>query len=107
MSFIGSPAYRTGQRIDRPRPRPGLDVSLTTQEQAPHATLDLAVRGGTAPVRLHLYVDGELAESWAPAPERCRFDLRTLEAGRHAVTARAIDRDGRWGGASLVVAVAS
>lgn len=62
------------------------------------------VRGGTGAVHLHLYVDGELRESWAHAPETFAFDLAGLGAGRHAVTARAIDATGRWGGASVVVA---
>jgi hypothetical protein len=85
--------------------RPGLDVSLVALDGSRGgSTLVLGVRGGTTPVRLHLYVDGDLVESWMRAPTAFTFDLGGLEPGRHAVTARAIDATGRWGGSSVVVA---
>jgi hypothetical protein len=90
---------RRGERL-----RPGLDVSVFALDRpGGRSTLRLAVRGGARPVRLSLYVDGELVESWTPAPEILSFDLGPLGAGRHAVTARAIDATGRWGGSSIVV----
>jgi hypothetical protein len=84
--------------------RPGLDVSLVTLER-PGARwrLLIGVRGETTPMRVHLYVDGELVESWTPAPSSVTFDLDGLAPGQHAVTARAIDATGRWGGSSAVV----
>ena len=85
--------------------RPGLDVSLLAVDRsAGRSKLVLGVRGGTTPVRLHLYVDGDLVESWTPAPSSFTFDLGGLGPGHHAVTARAIDATGRWGGSSVVVA---
>ena len=88
----------------RPPLRPGLDVSLSAVDRSPgRSKLVLGVRGGTTPVRLHLYVDGDLVESWMPAPSAFTFDLGGLEPGHHAVTARAIDATGRWGGSSVVV----
>jgi Penicillin-Binding Protein C-terminus Family len=85
--------------------RPGLDVSLVAFDGSRGAsTLVLGVRGGTTPVRLHLYVNGDLVESWMRAPAALTFDLGGLQPGRHAVTARAIDATGRWGGSSVVVA---
>jgi hypothetical protein len=85
--------------------RPGLDVSLRALDRPEGCSrLVLGVRGGTTPIRLHLYVDGDLVESWTPAPPTFTFDLRGLEPGHHAVTARAIDAAGRWGGSSVVVA---
>jgi Penicillin-Binding Protein C-terminus Family len=85
--------------------RPGLDVSLVAFDGSDGgSTLVLGVRGGRTPVRLHLYVDGDLVESWMGAPAALTFDLGDLEPGRHAVTARAIDATGRWGGSSVVVA---
>ena len=84
--------------------RPGLDVSLITLEHPEgHWQLLIGVRGETTPMRVHLYVDGELVESWTPAPSSLTFDLGGLEPGQHAVTARAIDATGRWGGSSVVV----
>ena len=96
MQLIGN----TGQQL-----RPGLDVSLTAVDRSGgRSELILGVRGATTPVRLHLYVDGDLVESWTPAPSSLTFDLGGLGPGHHAVTARAIDANGRWGGSSVVVA---
>ena len=84
--------------------RPGLDVSLVALERpASRWRLVLGVRGETTPMRVHLYVDGELVESWTPAPSSLTYDLGGLTPGQHAVTARAIDATGRWGGSSVVV----
>jgi hypothetical protein len=88
--------------------RPGLDVSvLALDRPGGRSSLRLAVRGATTPVRLHLYVDGELVESWTPAPSTFTFDLGPLDGHRHAVTARAVDARGRWAGSSIVVACAA
>ena len=96
MQSIGN----AGQQL-----RPGLDVSLSAVDRSGgRSELVLGVRGGTTPVRLHLYVDGDLVESWTPAPSSFTFDLGGLGPGHHAVTARAIDATGRWGGSSVVVA---
>jgi hypothetical protein len=85
--------------------RPGLDVSLLAVDRSGgRSELVLGVRGGTTPIRMHLYVDGDLVESWTPAPPAFTFDLDGLGPGRHAVTARAIDATGRWGGSSVIVA---
>lgn len=84
--------------------RPGLDVSVfALQRPGGRSKVRLGVHGGTGPVRLHLYVDGELVESWTPAPSTFDFDLGALGDGRHAVTARAIDATGRWGGHSIIL----
>jgi hypothetical protein len=84
--------------------RPGLDVSvLALGHRGDGPSVRLTVRNATTPVRLHLYIDGELVESWVPAPSMFTFDLGALGGGRHAVTARAIDANGRWGGDSIVV----
>jgi hypothetical protein len=67
-------------------------------------SLRARVTGGWPPVRLYLYVNGTLAETWTePAGD---FDLSLDEygPGRHAVTARAVDARGRWAGCSIVVA---
>lgn len=96
MQSIGN----AGQQL-----RPGLDVSLSAVDRSGgRSELVLGVRGGMTPVRMHLYVDGHLVESWTPAPPSFTFDLGGLEPGHHAVTARAIDAAGRWGGSSVVVA---
>jgi hypothetical protein len=84
--------------------RPGLDVSvLTLASPGERSEIHLSVRGGSGPVRLYVYVDGDLVDSHVLASERSRIPLSGLSAGRHAVTARAIDAAGRWGGASIVL----
>ena len=86
------------------RLQPGLDVSiLAGGGPAARRRLSLGVRGGADPVRVYLYVDGTLVESWTNAPPFLGVDLGALEPGRHAVTARAVDVTGRWGGSSIVV----
>jgi hypothetical protein len=86
------------------RLKPGLDVSvLAGGGPAARGRVSLGVRGGTDPVRVYLYVDGTLVESWTNAPPFLGVDLGALEPGRHAVTARAIDITGRWGGSSILV----
>jgi hypothetical protein len=105
MQVIGSSVAdrerRAGERL-----RPGLDVSvLALSSHAGRPEVHLSVRGGTAPVRLYLYVDGDLQDSQSSGSDRFRVDLVGLDVGRHTLTARAIDATGRWGGASIVVAV--
>jgi hypothetical protein len=94
----------TEERRAAPRLRPGLDVSMfAIDRRGGRSALRIGARGGSAPVRLHLYVDGDLVESWTTAPTAVTFELGPLGPGRHAVTARAIDAAGRWGGASILV----
>lgn len=90
--------------------RPGLDVSLMVgftpvPERSGHVAL-VRLAGGAPPLRVSLYVDGDLVEGWMPAPETCELPLPALGPGRHAVTVRAVDAHGRWGGASAVLASA-
>jgi hypothetical protein len=104
-----------GRRAGTPRGplrRPGLDVSITLRPALAGAAVThgapsvrVRVHGARGPFRLYLYVDGELAEAWIPADETNEFASATL-AGRHTVTARAIDALGRWGGASAITPVA-
>jgi hypothetical protein len=97
---------RSGRTGARP---PGLRVTLDTGDPATDAALGVVsirarVTGGRTPIRLFLYVNGDLAEAWTES-EGC-FDLSLDEygPGRHAVTARGVDALGRWAGASMVVA---
>ena len=87
--------------------RPGLLVSVKALEAGAGPGNDLVVKvsveGEKPPMRLYLYIDGELADVQAPAEARSEFRSKGSSVGRHLVTARAIDATGRWGGASLVV----
>jgi len=94
----------------RVRPRvPSLRVTLETGDPATDAALGVVsikvgVVGGRAPVRLYLYVNGDLAEAWSDSEGAYDLSLDEFGPGRHAVTARAVDALGRWAGASMVVA---
>ena len=86
---------------------PGLVVSVKALEAGLGTGGDLVlkvnVEGERPPVRLYLYIDGDLVDVQAPAEERSEFRSRGGALGRHLVTARAVDAIGRWGGASMVV----
>lgn len=88
---------------------PTLRVKLQTGDPAADAalgvvTIQIRAVGAHLPVRLYLYVDGDLAESWTDREASFDFSLDVYGPGRHAVTARAVDSHGRWAGASMVVA---
>ena len=102
MQVIGNVVNR--ERHPAPGLRPGLDVSMLAVDRPQgRSALRIGARGGVAPVRLHLYIDGELVESWTAAPSTVTFELGPLGPGRHPVTARAIDATGRWGGSSILM----
>ena len=89
--------------------QPSLRVVLETGDPATDAALGVIsirvrVVGGRTPVRLYLYVNGDLAEAWTESEGEFDLSLDQYGPGRHAVTARAVDALGRWAGASMVVA---
>jgi hypothetical protein len=89
-------------------PRPALRVTLETGDPATDAALGIVsvrarVSGGRAPVRLYLYVDGDLAEAWTESEGMFDLSLDEYGLGRHAVTVRAVDAMGRWAGSSIIV----
>jgi hypothetical protein len=67
-------------------------------------SLEVRVTGGRLPVRLKLFVNGDLVESWSRRMGHCDLSLDAYGPGRHVVTARAVDARGRWASASMVVA---
>jgi hypothetical protein len=94
---------RTGARL------PSLRVTLETGDPASDAALGVvSIRARAAgcrlPVRMYLYVNGDLAEAWTTAEGDFDLSLDHYGPGRHAVTARAVDALGRWAGASMIVA---
>jgi hypothetical protein len=84
-------------------------VTLETGDPVNDAALGVVsitarVTGGRLPVRLYLYVNGDLAETWTETEGFFDLSLDEYGPGRHAVTARGVDALGRWAGASMVVA---
>jgi hypothetical protein len=91
---------------------PGLQVALSVKpiedvigpDDAIAVRVD--VREATKPLRVSIYVDGDLVDTWVPAQSGYEFHVPGVR-GRHLVTARAIDADGRWGGASRLFDLAA
>jgi len=81
-------------------PRPG---RIAVQVEVERGTVRVRVAGARMPARLYLYVDGDLADMWVDV--EAVYDLQSgrFAPGPHAITARAVDSLGRWGGASAVV----
>lgn len=99
-------SVRSGRPGARP---PGIRVTLDTGDPVTDAALGVVsirarITGGRAPVRLYLYVNGDLAEAWTEPEGYFDLSLDEYGPGRHAVTARGVDTLGRWAGASMVVA---
>jgi hypothetical protein len=87
-------------------------VALETGDAASDAALGVVsirarVTGGRPPVRLYLYVNGDLAEAWTESVGLFDLSLDEYGPGRHAVTVRAVDSRGRWAGASMIVTCAA
>jgi hypothetical protein len=63
----------------------------------------VAVAGAVMPIRLYLYLDGELLDATQQEAGTYEYRTTSIDGGRHALTARAVDAIGRWGGASGIV----
>jgi hypothetical protein len=64
------------------------------------------VTDAAKPLRVSIYVDGDLVDTWVPTQSGYQMQLPGVR-GRHVVTARAIDAYGRWGGASTLIDLTS
>ena len=81
-------------------PRPGrIAVPLESDDR----TIRVRVAGARMPARIYLYVDGDLADMWVDVEAAYELKDGRFAPGPHAITARAVDGLGRWGGASTVV----
>ena len=76
---------------------------LAVQVEVEDSTVRIRVVGARMPARIYLYVDGDLADMWIDVEAVYELQAGRFTAGPHAVTARAVDHLGRWGGASTVV----
>jgi hypothetical protein len=89
---------------------PGLQVALEVMSVedvlGPDAAIAVKVdvMEAVKPLRVSIYVDGDLVDTWVPAKNGYQFHLPGIR-GRHLLTARAVDAAGRWGGASTLLQV--
>ena len=81
-------------------PRPG---RIAVHIDAVHDAVHVRIAGARMPARIYLYVDGDLADSWVDVEAFYELEAARLAPGPHAITARAVDTLGRWGGASTVI----
>ena len=85
---------------------PGLRVTLSVKpvedvSSDDAITVRVDVTGAARPLRISIYLDGELVDTWVPTTNGHELRLPDLR-GRHVITARAFDACGRWGGASAL-----
>jgi hypothetical protein len=86
---------------------PGLQVALSVKSvedvMGPDDAVAVRVDVSEAarPLRVSIYLDGDLIDTWIPARDTYELHLPGVR-GRHVFTARAIDATGRWGGASTL-----
>lgn len=85
-------------------PRPG---RIAVHIDAGHDVVHVQVAGARMPARIYLYVDGDLADMWVDVEGSYQLAAARLRPGPHAITARAVDTLGRWGGASTVIEMRS
>jgi hypothetical protein len=101
MGSVTRLAPREGPRTTGARGlRPG---RIAVQVEVEEATVRVRVAGARMPARIYLYVDGDLADMWIDVEAAYELEPARYAPGPHAVTARAVDHLGRWGGASTVV----
>lgn len=86
---------------------PGLSVALDVKlvedvMWADAVAVRVDVLNAVSPLRVSVYLDGDLVDTWVPGTRGYELRIRDLR-GRHVVTARVIDAAGRWGGASELV----
>jgi hypothetical protein len=86
---------------------PGLHVALSVKPvehvrgEDEAVAVHVQVREAAQPCRVSIYLDGDLVDTWPPGLTGHAIRLPGV-TGRHVVTARAIDAEGRWGGASAL-----
>jgi hypothetical protein len=80
-----------------------IEAGLAEDPATGLASIHVSVSGARAPVRLYLYVDGDLAGAWGDVEVTHELRVGDVKTGRHAVTARAVDALGRWAGTSTVI----
>jgi hypothetical protein len=80
-------------------PRGRIAVQVETED----GTIRIRVVGARMPARIFLYVDGDLVDMWVDVEASYELLAGRFAPGPHAVTARAVDHLGRWGGASTVM----
>jgi hypothetical protein len=93
MPGVAAPGLRVGVSTEAP---PDLSPS-----DAP-VSVRVEVENAARPLRLSVYLDGDLVEACTPASPVHELTIRAAP-GRHVVTARAVDAAGRWGGASVLI----
>ena len=93
MSRVASPGLHVALSVKPIEDMMGPDDAVAVQ---------VNVMDAATPLRVSIYMDGDLVDTWVPALTGYQMQLPGVR-GRHVVTARAIDAHGRWGGASTLI----
>jgi hypothetical protein len=97
---------RSRRTPDNGRVRPAtLRVTLETgmpETADAIASVHIHVSGAKVPIRLYLYVGGDLADAWTDTEAVYELRPQDVKPGRHAITVRAVDALGRWAGTSMI-----
>ena len=104
----------TVSTLDKPAPPPDpvagarppalrvtMDVGFPEDLGRSLASVHVQVSGGRPPVRLHFYVDGELAAVQSGTGLVYDVLAERIAPGGHTITVRASDVLGRWAGTSM------
>ena len=97
---------RTKHTSDGSRVRPAT-LRVTVETGMPEtadavASVHIHVSGSKAPIRLYLYVGGDLADAWSDTDAVYELRADDVNGGRQPITARAVDALGRWAGTSII-----
>lgn len=97
------PARNPG--IRPPSLRVAMDVGFPDDPDRATAAVHVHVSGARPPVRVHIYVGGELAAVQCGTGLIYDLPAGRVAAGRHTITVRASDALGRWADTSMQVAL--
>ena len=108
ISTLDRDRSRSTRESGRVRPatlRVSIETGLPETNDA-IASVYVHVSGAKTPIRLYLYVGGDLADAWTDTEAVYELRAEDVKAGRQPITARAVDALGRWAGTSIIFDVA-
>lgn len=96
-------AGRAPAAVRPPTLRVAMDIGFSDDPGRAAAAVHVHVSGARPPVRVHIYVDGDLAAVQCGTGLIYDLPVGRAPSGRHTVTVRASDALGRWADTSMLV----
>ena len=100
LSPVENPSRRPGA-IRPPTLRVAMDIGFPDDSGRAMAAVHVHVSGARPPVRVHIYVDGELAAVQCGTGLIYDLPAGRVAAGTHTIAVRASDALGRWADTSM------